>query len=34
VVQEDADRVGKPIMMAAESETAEIIRRRLFEWHG
>jgi len=28
------DRVGKPIMMAAESETAEIIRRRLFEWHG
>lgn len=28
------DRVGKPIMMAAESETAEIIRRRLFEWKG
>lgn len=28
------DRVGKPIMMAAESETAEIIRRRLFEWQG
>ena len=28
------DRVGKPIMMAAESETAEIIRGRLFEWQG
>ena len=28
------DRVGKPIMMAAESETAEIIRRRLFDWQG
>lgn len=28
------DRVGKPIMMSAESETAEIIRRRLFEWQG
>lgn len=26
------DRVGKPIIMSAESETAEIIRRRLFEW--
>jgi len=26
------DRVGKAIMMAAESETSEIIRRRLFEW--
>jgi hypothetical protein len=26
------DRVGKPIMMAAEAETSEIIRRRLFEW--
>ena len=26
------DRVGKAVMMAAESETAEIIRRRLFEW--
>ena len=25
---------AKPIMMAAESETAEIIRRRLFEWQG
>jgi len=26
------DRVGKPVMMSAESETSEIIRRRLFEW--
>ena len=26
------DRVSKPIMMSAESETSEIIRRRLFEW--
>ncbi len=26
------DRVGKAIMMSAESETSEIIRRRLFEW--
>lgn len=28
------DRVGKAIMMSAETEFAEIIRRRLFEWHG
>jgi hypothetical protein len=28
------DRVGKPIMMSAEAETSEIIRRRLFEWGG
>lgn len=26
------NRLGKPIMMSAEAETAEIIRRRLFEW--
>ena len=26
------DRLGKAILMSAESETAEIIRRRLFEW--
>ena len=26
------DRVGKPILMSSESESAEIIRRRLFEW--
>jgi hypothetical protein len=28
------DRVGKAVMMSAEAETSEIIRRRLFEWHG
>jgi len=28
------DRVGKPVIMSAEAETSEIIRRRLFEWHG
>ncbi|MCL4466049.1 MAG: DUF499 domain-containing protein [Chloroflexi bacterium] len=28
------DRVGKAMVMSAESETAEIIRRRLFEWGG
>lgn len=26
------DRVGKPVIVSAESETSEIIRRRLFEW--
>ena len=26
------DRLGKPVVMSAEAETAEIIRRRLFEW--
>lgn len=26
------DRVGKAVFMAAETETSEIIRRRLFEW--
>src|SRR5262249_5905616 len=26
------DRVGKAVMMAADTETSEIIRRRLFEW--
>ncbi len=26
------DRVGKAVMLSAESETSEIIRRRLFEW--
>ncbi len=26
------DRVGKAVVMSAETETAEIIRRRLFEW--
>ena len=28
------DRLGKAIMMSAETEMAEIIRRRLFEWGG
>jgi len=28
------DRVGKPVMMSSESESSEIIRRRLFEWEG
>ena len=28
------DRLGKAIIMSAEAETSEIIRRRLFEWGG
>jgi len=28
------DRLGKPVIMAAEAETSEIIRRRLFDWSG
>lgn len=28
------DRLGKAVVMAAEEETSEIIRRRLFEWGG
>jgi predicted AAA+ superfamily ATPase len=28
------DRTGKAIMMSAETEVAEIIRRRLLEWYG
>lgn len=28
------DRLGKAVIMSAETESAEIIRRRLFEWHG
>ncbi|MDX2024306.1 MAG: DUF499 domain-containing protein [Deltaproteobacteria bacterium] len=28
------DRLGKAIIMSAETETSEIIRRRLFEWQG
>jgi hypothetical protein len=28
------NRLGKAIMMSAETEIAEIIRRRLFEWYG
>jgi len=27
------DRLGKAVVMSAEAETSEIIRRRLFEWH-
>ena len=32
--QKMLDRLGKAIMMSADTEMAEIIRRRLFEWHG
>ena len=28
------DRLGRAILMSADTEMAEIIRRRLFEWHG
>ena len=28
------DRIGKPVILSVEQETAEIIRRRLFEWEG
>lgn len=28
------DRLGKAVIMSAEEETSEIIRRRLFEWYG
>jgi len=28
------DRLGKAVIMAVETETAEIIRRRLFDWTG
>ena len=28
------DRLGKAVIMSAEGETSEIIRRRLFEWFG
>lgn len=28
------DRLGKAMFMSAERETTEIIRRRLFDWHG
>ncbi|MFQ5455304.1 MAG: ATP-binding protein [Nitrospirota bacterium] len=28
------DRLGKPVIISAEGEIAEIIRRRLFEWGG
>lgn len=28
------DRLGKPVVMSAEAESSEIIRRRLFEWQA
>jgi len=28
------DRLGKPVIMSAEGEISEIIRRRLFDWSG
>jgi hypothetical protein len=28
------DRLGKAVMLSAETETSQIIRRRLFEWSG
>jgi len=28
------DRLGKPVVISAEGEVSEIIRRRLFEWYG
>src|SRR5205085_7278443 len=28
------DRLGKAVIMSAEAETSEIIRRRLFEWEA
>lgn len=28
------DRLGKAILMSADTEMSEIIRRRLFDWHG
>ncbi len=28
------DRLGKPVILSAETEISEIIRRRLFEWGG
>ncbi len=34
VLQKDCDRLGKAILMSADKEMSEIIRRRLFEWSG
>ena len=31
-VKKILDRLGKPVVMSVETETSEIIRRRLFEW--
>lgn len=33
-LQKVLDRLGKAMIMSAETETSEIIRRRLFEWNG
>lgn len=32
LLKHELDRLGKPIMMSADVEIAEIIRRRLFDW--
>ncbi|MEQ8850946.1 MAG: DUF499 domain-containing protein [Phycisphaerales bacterium] len=34
LLKHELDRLGKPIMMSADVEIAEIIRRRLFDWDG
>ncbi|MSR55922.1 MAG: ATP-binding protein [Gemmataceae bacterium] len=31
-LKKSCDRIGKPILMSADKEMSEIIRRRLFEW--
>jgi uncharacterized protein DUF499 len=33
-LKKKVDKYGKAVIMAAEAETSEIIRRRLFEWQG
>ncbi len=33
-LKKDCDRVGRAILMSADKEMSEIIRRRLFEWDG
>src|SRR5204862_5784753 len=33
-LKQSLDRLGKAILMSADKEMAEIIRRRLFEWSG
>ncbi len=33
-IKQMLDRLGKAILMSADKEMGEIIRRRLFEWHG
>lgn len=34
LLKHELDRIGKAIMMSADVEIAEIIRRRLFDWKG